>query len=512
MVTKKDQIRQLAEGSLESFIRLVHPQRVLGSVHVELTAWMTRQNALSHQLVLLPRDHQKSAMAAYLAAWEITRNPCIRILYISSTANLAVKQLKFIKDIITSDIYRSYWPEMVNVDEGRREKWTETEVSVDHPLRKAEVIRDPTVFTAGLTTAIVGLHCDLAIMDDVVTNHNAYTEDGREKTKQQYSLLSSIEAGDARELIVGTRYHPKDLYNDVVSMEVDQYDSDGNDIESIPLYETFERQVENVGDGNGEFLWPTQKRYDGKSFGFDAKILAKKRAQYSLNMDQYYAQYYNNPNSIANAGINREYFQYYEKQHLNKQNGRWFFKTQRLNVFASVDFAYSLNKAADNTAIVVIGVDSGNNYYILDIDRFKTDQISEYYKHILTLYSKWEFTKLRAEVTAAQQVIVADLKQNYIKKNGLNLSIEDHRPNRYQGSKEERIAATLQSRYANLQIWHYLGGHCQTLEEELILRKPPHDDIKDALATCIEICIPPASQQHKSNVIMLQPASRFGGF
>ena len=46
------------------------------------------------------------------------------ILYISSTANLAEKQLKAIKDILTCDIYSRYWPEMVNTDEGKRERWT----------------------------------------------------------------------------------------------------------------------------------------------------------------------------------------------------------------------------------------------------------------------------------------------------------------------------------------------------------------------------------------------------
>jgi hypothetical protein len=40
------------------------------------------------------------------------------------------------------------------------------------------------------------------------------------------------------------------------------------------------RSVEENGDGTGEFLWPRQQRRDGKWFGFDAKILAKKRGQY----------------------------------------------------------------------------------------------------------------------------------------------------------------------------------------------------------------------------------------
>ena len=263
-VDVKDQIRTIAEGDLEAFIKLVQPQRVLGDVHRELIRWWTRSDARSHQMVLLPRDHAKSYFAACRAAWEITKNPAIRILYISSTSNLAEKQLGLIKQIITSPVYRKYWPDMTNVDEGKREKWTNNEISVDHPLRRVEAIRDPTVFTAGLTTNVVGMHCDIAILDDVVTNETAYTEEGREKVRRQYSLLASIEGAGALEWVVGTRYHPKDLYNDLLASKVELYDDVGELISEDPLYEIFQREVEDMGDGTGTYLWPKQQRADGK--------------------------------------------------------------------------------------------------------------------------------------------------------------------------------------------------------------------------------------------------------
>lgn len=488
---KRQLIREAAEASLEAFIRLIHPQRVLGAVHTELINWWTRDDAKDFQLVLLPRDHGKSAMVAYRVAWMITRDPTIRVLYLSSTSNLATKQLKFIKDILTSPIYRMYWPEMVHEDESKREKWTETEISVDHPKRKLEAVRDPTVFTAGLTTSVTGLHCDICVLDDVVVQENAYTEEGREKVRRQYSLLSSIEAADAREWIVGTRYHPKDLYNDLMEMKAPLFNEDGEIIDEEPIYECFERQVENMGDGSGEFLWPRQQRSDGKWFGFDASILAKKKAKY-LDRVQFRAQYYNDPNDPEGAGINRDCFQYYDRNLLKREDGKWYLKGSRLNVFAAIDFAFSLKKKADYTSIVVVGVDAKHNYYVLDIDRFKTDSISEYFQRILRLHQKWDFRKLRAEVTVAQRVIVKDLKENYIRPHGLALVIEDHNPTRHQGTKEERIEGSLQARYQNRQVWHYVGGNCQTLEDELVLQNPPHDDVKDCLASCIDICVAPS--------------------
>jgi len=510
--TTKQQIKAHAEASLQAFITLIHPKRLLGAIHVDVINWWTRQDAKSHQLLLLPRDHMKSAMIAYRVAWEITRNPAIRVLYISSTARLAEKQLKFIKDILTSPIYTFYWPEMIHPDEGRREKWTESEISVDHPKRKEEAIRDPTVFTAGLTSSITGMHCDIAVMDDVVVKENAYTEEGRTKVSEQYSLLASIEGAEAREWIVGTRYHPKDLYDTLMNAQIEQFDESGELIGYEPLYEKKEHQVEDRGDGTGQFLWPRQSRADGQQFGFDIKILAKKKAQYQDQV-QFRAQYYNDPNDPDGGGISREYFQYYEPKHLNRSNGKWYFRNRRLNVFAAIDFAYSLGKRADYTTIVVVGIDADRNYYILDIERFKSGMISEYFQKILQMHQKWDFRKLRAEATSAQQVIISDLKQNYIRPHGLALSVEEFKPNRYGGTKMERIMATLQGKYQNRQIWHYLGGNCQTLEEELVMTNPPHDDVMDALACAIDTAIAPTNIGHQPSLYRnnSQTHTRFGG-
>ena len=488
---KFKQVRELAESDLVTFIRLVHPQRVLAPVHEEVIRWWTRQDAKSHQLLLLPRDHGKSALIAYRVAWEITRDPTLRILYISSTSNLATKQLKFIKDILTSDIYKRYWPLMVNDEETKREKWTETEISVDHPLRKKEAVRDPTIFTAGLTTGIVGLHCDIAVMDDVVTGQNAYTEDGRDKVKAQYSLLASIQGANGREWTVGTRYHPLDLYHDMQEAQVDTYDDENQFAGTEPLYEAFQRAVEDIGDGTGNFLWPKQQRQDGKWFGFDAQVLATKRSQY-LDKTQFRAQYYNDPNDTGTAPITRDMFQYYDPKFLRTEGLSTYYKDRKLNVFASIDFAFSTRQKADYTSIVVVGVDFENNIYVLDIDRFQTSKISDYFQHILTMYQKWSFRKLRAEVVSAQRIIVEDLKDNYIRKYGLLLVIDEHAPNRHIGNKEERMEAALQPRYANGMIWHQRVGPWVLLEDELVSQNPPHDDIKDALASCMDILVKPA--------------------
>jgi hypothetical protein len=510
--TQIDQIREAAEQDLVNFIRLVDKGRVLGHVHLDVIDWWEREGASSHQLLLLPRDHMKSFLVAARVAWRITKDPTLRVLYISSTSNLAVKQLGLIKSILTSPVYRRYWPDHVNPEEGKRAKWTESEIELDHPSRKENLIRDPTIICGGLTTSLTGFHCDIAVLDDVVVMENAYTAEGRNKVKTQYSLLSSIEGTDSEEWVVGTRYHPKDLYQEMIEMSEDVYDDEtGEVIDARPIYEVFERKVEDSGDGTGTFLWPRVQRSDGKWFGFNRSILAKKRAQY-LDRLQFRAQYYNDPTDPDNRPIDYDKFQYYDSNLLTLTDGSWYYQGRKLNLVAAIDFAVSVSKRSDFTAIVVIGVDYYSNIYVLDIARFKTELISGYYKELLRLIQKWGFRRMRMEATAAQSAIVKELREMYLKPNNIYLKIEEYKPTKHQGSKEERMAAILEPRYDNMMMWHGRGGNFEVLENELISSQG-HDDVKDALAQAVEIAVAPSylgqnTRSQEKNVVY---HPRFGG-
>ena len=305
----------------------------------------------------------------------------------------------------------------------------------------------------------------------------------------------------------GTRYHPSDVYYTWKLQEYDIYDADGNITHREPVWEVKEYAVET----DGVFIWPKTMRSDGKYFGFDQQVLSRIRAEYSDKV-QFYAQYYNDPNDPGSNRINRSKFQYYDRKFLKQEGGYWYYKKNKLNVYAAVDFAFSLSKKSDNTAIVVVGVDADGFFYVLDIDVFKSDKISEYFNRIAALHSKWEFKKLRAEVTVAQTVIVRDLKDK-LRSEGLNLSIDEHRPTRNEGTKAERIAAALEHKYEDMSVWHFKGGYTDMLEEELVLARPPHDDIKDALASAIEIAVKPKRSRGTdlatNNVISFH--RRFGG-
>lgn len=507
MPEQAKEYRQLMLDDLWAFAVMMNPGRVYGDIHKDVYRWL-QNNTDENQLLLLPRAHMKSHCIAVWCAWWVTKHPETTILYVSATAELAEKQLYDIKNIMTSDVYRRYFPDMINPEEGKREKWSVSKIAVDHPKRKAEGIRDWTIATAGLTTNTTGWHADVVVGDDVVVPDNAYTEDGRNKVRAAMSQMASIRNAGGFTKCCGTRYHPADIYDTWKNQFAEYYDEETAElIGRKPVWDIKEHVVEV----DNEFLWPRETRPDGKSFGFDINILARIRAEYE-DKTQYYAQYYNNPNDPGSNRIDRSKFQYYDKRMLLNSGGRWFYKDQPLNVYAAIDFAFSLSKRSDYTALVVIGAGPHGDIYILDIERFKTDKTSEYFRKIAAMHATWNFRKLRAEVTVAQQIIVNDIKE-YLKQEGLRLSIDEYRPSRHEGNKEERIAAALEHRYENQVMWHFKGGYTPVLEEELVLARPPHDDVKDALAAAVEIVIKPKASRKPDflGVTSIETHKRFGG-
>lgn len=505
MASPIEEIAQAAEADLYTFARLINPHRLYGDIHKEVFKWLMSEEK-PNQLLLLPRGHMKSHCIAVWCLWWLTKHPETTILYLSATSGLAEDQLYAIKQMLDSDIYRRYWPLMTNKEEGKRARWTTTEIIIDHPTRIREGTRDPSIRAAGLTTTTAGSHADVLVPDDVMVPENAYTEEGRRKVSAAMSQMASVLNTGGLVKACGTRYHPSDQYALWLSQTIPIYNEQDEVIDSEAIWDIFERVVEI----NGVFLWPRETRADGKAFGFDRRELARISAMYT-DRTQFFSQYYNDPNNPESNRLDHSRFQYYDPAMLRQEGGLWFFKGKRLNVYSAIDFAFSKSKKADYTAIVVIGIDCDGYIYILDMCRFRADKIAEYYERLITMHSKWQFKRLRAEVTVAQSIICNDLKDR-LRQEGMTISIDEFRPTRNTGSKEERIAAVLEPRYENLTIFHYRGGYTPALEEELLLARPQHDDLKDCLAAVVEIAKAPSSSAlglHQNNVIKF--SSRFGG-
>lgn len=500
-------VRDYALKDLESFIRLVAPYQLLGHCHVDLCKWV-RRHEKDNKLILWPRDHGKSRFCAFYAAWQVVRNPAITIIYASATAEKAEEQLRFIKNILTSDIVFRYFPRLLEDKEGQRTAWNATNIIVDHPYRNANGVVDSTIMTCGLEKTITGKHCDIFIWDDIVVPENN-TIQGRKDVNAWAAQAASIMSADAHILAVGTRYHPKDAYGMMIDMKFDEEET----IDGEVISDT--RQLFNVNQANveddGQFLWPRQQRKDGKWFGFNSNILARKRAVYEASgeITQFYAQYYNDPNDKTTAPISRELFQYYKRGELEHFDGMWHMEGEPIYIYCAVDLAANISDTADYSVIIVGGIDKMANRFVLDICRYKSNKISTTLQHLKDIYNKFRFKKLRIEAVSGFKLVAEDLAES-LNDAGIRIPIDFYTPPNNE-AKAARINGILEPLYQAGAIYHFRGGDCQTLEDELVSANPINDDTKDAWAMCIDIMERPIVRRHikRDNVVLYHP--RFGG-
>lgn len=516
MATKKEVI-DICENNFFAFCKLINPHYAYGDIHEAVCAFLTKPNANPRALILLPRGHLKSHIIACYAVWRITYQPWITIVYLSAGEDLAKDQIYAIKNMMTSDIYRRYWPEMLHADEGQREQWSAYSFNVDHPERKRRGIRDHTIIVKTVKSNAIGLHCDLLIPDDVVIPAFADTAVGRSEVNRAMAQYTSILNPRGEIKAVGTRYHPEDLYQGFIDAHYKVWNEDRQQfVGTAPLWEVFEEQVEDAGDGTGNFIWPISiDPVTGEHYGFDIHTLSVIRSDYESKGQfvQYFCQYYNDPNAVDTQRISRGTFQYFDRKHVRVAGGRVFYRNQKLNVFAAMDVAWTDNETSDYTAIACVGIDANNDIYLLDLVQFKTASFVDYYNEVVALHRKWGFRKMRVETNAGGMFVKQELER-LVRQNGDVLSIEGKAAVRNQGSKTERKLATLEWRYADKKIWHYKGGLISEFEDQVILARPRHDDLVDAFVAAIDIAKAPGKRQHEpielkeDNVVYDR---RFGG-
>lgn len=500
----KAELRALCQEDLWTFARIVNPHYVYGDIHEKVFRWLSDPDANSRQLLLLPRGHLKSHCIATWCAWQITNNPWTSIVYLSAGEDLAKDQLYAIKNMMTSEPYQRLWPEMINKREGDREQWSAYSFNVDHPERKRRGIRDHTIIAKTVKANFIGLHCDCLVFDDVVVPRNAYTETGRQEVSKALSQCTSILNAGGVIKAVGTRYHPQDAYADMMGAIYGLWDEEQRKfVEEKPLWDIMEEVVEDERDGTGVFLWPRAlSSKDGCWYGFDVQQLEIIRADYQSKgeLAQFYAQYYNDPNDESTNVLDRSAFQYYDIKHIGNGFNGVTHKGKRLNVYAAMDVAWtdaseSGGKRADYTAIAVVGVDEDGYYYVLDLDRFKTNSFAVYYDAVMSLSKKWGFRKIKIETNAGGKLVANEIER-MSREAGSIISVQ-HKSNTGVGAKSKALRqyAVVNPKYELKTIFHRRDGLTSVLEEELILERPPHDDLADALAMALEDAKPPVKQR-----------------
>ncbi len=312
---------------------------------------------------LAPRGFGKSTIGdvAY-CIWRIVQDRNIRILVVSNTQRQAEAFIREIKSqMIGNEKLISMYGEFI----GEFKKWTESEVIVNG---RKSVQKESTLTGLGASGQVISKHFDIIIGDDIVDFENARTELQREKLIEWYysSLMPTLEPNGEIHLI-GTRYHPFDLYQTLID------------------YGGYSIQVQQAIT-DGKSLWPDK---------FSLELLEQKRQESGsliFNM-----QYQNNA-ELARQGHIFKYtwMQWYDVIPIN------------LRIFQGVDLAISMAETADYFVICTIGMDAENKIYVLDMVRSRLS-FKEQMEMIKKKGKEWSPIRIGIESNTYQKVLGQEL-------------------------------------------------------------------------------------------------------
>ena len=301
------------------------------------------QSSHHRAMILAWRGSGKTTICTILrAVLEILRNRDVRILIASKNHNNAAGMLEEIKGILVHSVIRELYGDLVG------DKWETLAISVKGCRKKKE----HTIDTTGVESALPSRHWDIIIADDLVDEGNSRTPYQREKLKTWfYKTLMPCLAPNGKLWILGTLYHPEDLYH-----HLEQTDMKGRTLK-IPV-------LDENGRSRWEEMFPTKDLLEMRSnMGtaiFDSQFMMRSDAMISSTFDW---------NSLQNFYLIRE-----------DTGGLWFVRNPHTYgesktpfsqgvVFMGVDLATgTVGAGGSQFACVVIAIDPDRYIYVRDAD------------------------------------------------------------------------------------------------------------------------------------------------
>lgn len=327
------------------------------------------------KLLMVPRGCFKSTIASVaLPLWASWHNPDLRIMIDSESMGTSKKFLAEQQGILESAFFKTIVSDnegnfLLEADKDRAGGLTEKTIIWK---RRTIPAKEASIFCAGADTATTGLHPDIIIMDDLVSERNVTTPEQIEKVKQHYRLAFSLLEPGGILILIGTRYHMNDLYNDVLS-----------DLS----YSTYYKPA--ILD-DGSYFFPTrlnQERLDD---------LRRTQGSYIFS-----SQYMLTPLNNDDAIFKDEWFKEYEEKDL---------KGKRLNTFLTIDPAISQKETADYTAMTVSSIDPEGNIYIR---KYKEARLTpqEILDMAFELSDEYDLMKIGIESVAYQKSLIFFMRQ-----------------------------------------------------------------------------------------------------
>ena len=439
--------------------------------HDQLCQWMqTTQD--KPKLILMPRGAYKSSLATIgYALWKLLNNPNLKILIYSDTTEKAERFLLSIKNHILglegAGGFRNLTHQQPWEVNPQDKTWNQSAIVISARTQGHFV---PSVDVAGIETSKAGMHYDLIIFDDIVTDRNITTIDQMDKVENCYRDALSLLMPGGELVMLGTRWHFGELYGRILAQDGQTH-----------RWQTFIRDAE---------VSPTGEPFPYTAIGLTAEFLRLQKA--SQGTKKYSCLYRMSPQDDETATFKVKDFRFYQPAPTDAFK-QWLASLYITCVLDPIPPPTSDH--GDDAAITVVGTDADHAVFLLDAvsDRMTPDlQIEE----VLALHARWRFRKFGLETNAFQKMLKSTLD--------LQLRALRAKPNYQpfeivefsgvtQGNKERRIEG--------LQPWHEQGllrfpgtsvealtGVWSKLAYQMIeFPHSQHDDLLDSLAYHLQL-------------------------
>lgn len=352
--------RRQARSSLLGFTIYTKPDYEVSWHHRRLCEFLDRFAAgkITRGIINMPPQHGKSELASRrLPAYLLGKDPDLRVIACSHTADLAGAMNKDVQRIIDDLPYQALFPATTLNTRNNR---TDAHGGYLRNSDMFEVVGHRGYYkSAGVGGAIVGRGFDVGIIDDPIKGREqADSPAVRESVWKWYTGDFYTRRGKgARVLLIMTRWHPEDLAGRLLTMAADPR-ADQWEVLTLPAI----AETELPGDPRkpGEALWP--ERYPVEDLD---KIAV-------ANPTDWWSQYQQHPRPEGGVEWPDEYF----------GPAIWFDEWPKdlyLKALALDPSKGKSDKVGDYSALVYGGLDqaSGTLWVDADLKRRHTGQIVE---------------------------------------------------------------------------------------------------------------------------------------
>ena len=336
--------------------------------------------------------------------------------------------------------------------------WTEDRILLKHRTKLG--MKEPSLFVSAVDNNRTGLHPDVIIMDDLVSEATVTTPEQRNKTKTHYRFSLSLLERNGLQVVIGTRYHMDDLYDELLQNT------------------GFNCIVRPAILPNGKCYFPTK---------YPKEVLEElKRDQ---GADIFNSQYMLDPTNSDDAVFRIGNINYYldEEMALERDTGAYRGKVQFQQVFVLTDLAITQGKRSDYTVIMILGITWDKKIYVIDYIRDKLTP-SDILKSIFEMYDKarkYGYVRGVGVETVAFQKVMMYLIKDEAKRRGISIPLIELKANKDKTLRINGLVPLVDSGDI------YMSPRHVELKNEM--REFPfgkHDDLVDTLAYILQVMKP----------------------